>query len=184
VGRNAQPISVIKQKGKSHHITKKEEERRKKNEVKLGDNKLTCPNYVKNDTVAYSKWKEIIKLHKDADYLTSADAGVLGRYCKTFAEYNQLLERMKVINHIHAEVGDVDDYIADSNEDFNYKIKKKLLDIVSTDGILRIEAAINKKMDMLLKMEDRMFLNPVSRIKNVAKKEKEEKDEDAYMFGD
>ena len=43
--------------------------------------------------------------------------------------------------------------------------------IVSVDGVLKIDSAINKKMDMLIKMEDRLFLNPLSKVKNVPKKE-------------
>jgi len=38
--------------------------------------------------------------------------------------------------------------------------------------LLRIETAINKKMDMLIKMQDRLFLNPLAKVKNVPKKEK------------
>jgi len=37
------------------------------------------------------------------------------------------------------------------------------------------ETAVNKKMDMLIKMQDRLFLNPLAKIKNIPKQKKEEK---------
>jgi len=33
-------------------------------------------------------------------------------------------------------------------------------------------------------MEDRMFLSPLSKVRNVPKKEKVEVDKDDYLFGD
>jgi hypothetical protein len=41
------------------------------------------------------------------------------------------------------------------------------------NAITGIQRDINKVQDMLLKMEDRMFLNPAARIKSIPKKEKE-----------
>lgn len=38
---------------------------------------------------------------------------------------------------------------------------------------LQLESAINKKMDLLIKMEDRSFLNPLAKVKNIPKKEQE-----------
>jgi hypothetical protein len=67
---------------------------------------------------------------------------------------------------------------------FGSKVRKQLRDLFSINAILTIETAINKKMDMLIKMEDRLFLNPLAKIKNVPKKEVKEEDPNASMFGD
>ena len=168
MGRNAQPIELIKANGKSHHITKAEIERRKEAEIKLGGKELLCPGYVKNDVAAFSKWREIKHIYKDVDFVSSGDTGLLGRYCMTFSEYLKLLEKMKEMSNIYND--DVEDYL-DNSEEFDYKVKKQIMNMITTDGILRIETAINKKMDMLIKMEDRLFLNPLSKVKNVPKQE-------------
>jgi hypothetical protein len=89
-----------------------------------------------------------------------------------FSEYRDLLRRRTRINAICAEPDDIETYIQDS-EEFDYKIRQKFLDAVSTAAVLQIDKAINSKMDMLIKMEDRLFLNPLAKIKNVPKKEKE-----------
>ena len=51
---------------------------------------------------------------------------------------------------------------------------KKIDYLLSSDGLLTLESAINKKMDMLIKMEDRLFLNPLAKVKNVPKQVKVE----------
>lgn len=183
-GRNAKPIQLHLQNGNKRHLTKAEIEQRKNSEIKTGSKELLCPAYVKIDIAAFSKWREIKHIYKDVDFVSSGDVGLLGRYCMTFSEYLKLLERMKRIGGIHNSSDNIEDYINDS-EEFDFRIKKQLLDIVSTDGILKLETAINKKQDLLLKMEDRLFLNPLAKIKNVPKEKKQEtEDPNAEMFGD
>lgn len=172
MGRNGQPVDLLVAKGKKH-LTKAEIESRKENEIKLGSKKLTCPEFVKNDVEAYKKWKEILKIYKDVDFVSSGDIGLLSRYCKTFSEYQELLKAYQRVKEIHYDSLELDDYLDEFDEEgksrFGYKIKKQLRDIFSISGILSVETAINKKMDMLIKMEDRLFLNPLAKIKNVPK---------------
>ena len=183
-GRNGQPIGLILAKGKSHHLTKAVIEQRKAAEIKTGTQALRCPSYVKNDVNAFKRWKEIIKIYKDADFVSSGDVGFLGRYCMAHAEYIELLKRKKRINGISEDPDEVEGYIWDS-DDFNVRVKKQLSDMISTDAILRLDTAINKKMDLLIKMEDRSFLNPLAKVKNIPKKEERAPaDPDAYLFGD
>ena len=183
-GRNGQPIGLILAKGKSHHLTKAVVEQRKAAEIKTGTKALRCPDYVKNDVNAFKRWKEIIKIYKDVDFVSSGDVGFLGRYCMAHAEYMELLKRKKRINSISEDPDEVEDYIQDG-ERFDNRVQKQLLDMISTDAILRLETAINKKMDLLIKMEDRSFLNPLAKVKNIPKKEEpKQKDEAAYLFGD
>ena len=183
-GRNGQPIELILAKGKSHHLTKAVIEQRQAAEIKTGTHTMRCPDYVKNDVNAYKRWKEIIKIYKEADFVSSGDVGFLGRYCMAHAEYIELLKRKKRINSISEDPDEVEGYIWDS-DDFNGRVKKQLSDMISTDAILRLDTAINKKADLLIKMEDRSFLNPLAKVKNIPKKEEpKQKDEDAYLFGD
>jgi len=177
MGRNGQPIDILTANGKKH-LSKEEIQQRKDSEIKIGTatkiKPLRCPDYVKKDVNAFKRWKEIIQIYKDVDFVSSGDIGMLARYCVTYSEYIELLERKKRINRISEDSNDVEDYILGS-EAFNDRIKNRLLDMISTDAILRIDTAINKKMDMLIKMEDRSFLNPLAKVKNVPQKPKEDK---------
>ena len=184
MGRNAQPIEIIQANGRKH-LTKAEIEERKNSEIKLGEAKLKCPDYVKSDMEAYKKWKEIIKIYKDIDFVSSGDVGLLGRYCKTFSEYKELLKAYQRVNEINYDCSELDKaidgtYVEDDKEKalFSYKVKKQLRDLFSIGAILTIETAINKKMDMLIKMEDRLFLNPLSKIKNIPKNNKDDEKQD------
>lgn len=148
-GRHAKPVDLILAEGNKGHFSKEELEKRKENEIKLGDNNLKCPDFIKNDEIAYQKWKELVKNYKEAEkdgiqLITSSDVGLLARYCKTFSDYQKLVKQK------------------DNIED-------------DIDTLLRLENAINKKMDMLIKMEDRLFLNPLSKIKTIPKPVKEDK---------
>lgn len=179
MGRNGQPIDILVAVGKKH-LTKKEMQNRKDAEIKMGDSRLKCPDYVKADPVALKRWRELTREYRVAvaggvDLVKSSDAGILARYCKTFSEYTKLLVRMERISDIHGDSDDLEEYINDS-EEFDYRVKKQLMDMVSTDGLLRLETAINKKQDLLIKLEDRLFLNPLAKVKNIPQKAKEKKE--------
>jgi len=152
MGRNAQPIAILKQAGRKH-LTKAEIEAREAAEIKLGVadlKKIKPPIFVKNDAVAYKYWKQHMKEFEEAakegiEILSTADVGALAMYCKTYSEYESLIKKRDIAE-------------ADSES-------------LEISEILKLETAINKKMDMLLKMQDRLFLNPLARVKNVPKKE-------------
>lgn len=186
-GRHAQPIEILQANGRKH-LTKEEIEQRKQSEIKFGDGKLRCPDFVKNDVEAFKKWKEVTKLYKDVDFVSSGDVGLLARYCKTFSEYQELLKAYQRVSDIHYDCSELEELIEDTNDEgkylYSFKVKKQLHDLFSISAILTIETAINKKMDMLIKMEDRLFLNPLSKIKNVPQKPKEEETPSKYSkFG-
>lgn len=191
MGRNAQPISILQAKG-AKHLTKQEIEERKDAEIRFGGSKLKCPDFVKSDIAAYKKWKEITALYSDVDFVSSGDSGLLARYCKSFSEYQDLLESYQRIKEIHYDMDALDKFLdAEVTDDeetaslFSYKAAKQIRDMISVNALLAIESSINKKMDMLIKMEDRLFLNPLSKVKNVPKP-KEEKPEskwDKYKSG-
>lgn len=186
-GRPAKPIELLISEGKKH-LTKSEIAERKKSEIHFGDHKLKCPEFVRTDDIAYRKWKEITSLYKDFDFVASGDSGLLSRYCKTFSEYNDMLSSYQRIKEIHYDSKELDEFLdteVDEEDEegglktiklFTYKVKKQLRDMISINAMLSVESAINKKMDMLIKMEDRMFLNPLAKLKSIPKKEKEKED--------
>jgi phage terminase small subunit len=165
-GRNGKPITLQIAQGNPNRLTKAEIERRKKAEIKIGETKLKCPEFIKKDINSYAKWKEITKIYKDIDFVSSGDIGLLARYCMTFSEYISLLEQKQKINNFEVRYDEIESTLDE-------ELVKALDCIVKFNPAMQIDSAINKKMDMLIKMEDRLFLNPLSKIKNVPKKEKE-----------
>jgi hypothetical protein len=99
-------------------------------------------------------------------------------YCKTFSEYQELLKAYQRVSEIRYDCSELQELITDTNDEgkylYSYKVQKALKDLFSINAIMTIETAINKKMDMLLKMEDRLFLNPLAKVKNVPQPKKAE----------
>lgn len=182
MGRNAKPVALHVAEGNPNRLTKEQIASRQETEIKLGQNeisKLRPPMFIKNDEVALKHWKQHIKEYKSAaeqgvELLTSSDVGMLALYCKTYSEYERLLKAYQSIDQIAFDNIDLEQYLEES-EEFDYKVKQQLRKMVAVDGLLRIETAINKKMDMLIKMQDRLFLNPLAKVKNIPKPKKEEK---------
>lgn len=193
VGRNAKPIDLIMADGNKRHLTKAEIEHRKNTEIRFGNDKLVCPKHIKNDKIAYAKWKELIRLYKDFDFVASGDVGMLGRYCMAYSEYMDLLERRTMVCQLMPKVDDDENEIIKDQldaENVHPKRIQKMIEkyeyILSFGGIISLDKAINAKMDALVKMEDRLFLNPLAKIKNVPKKppEEEKTELDQNGFGD
>lgn len=191
VGRNAKPIDLIMADGNKRHLTKAEIEHRKNTEIRFGNDKLVCPKHIKNNKNAYAKWKELIRLYKDFNFVASGDIGMLGRYCMAYSEYLDLIERRAIINQLSINIEE-HYYIEKELKDEGVPKKRieKMIEkyefILSIGGLIALDKAINAKMDALVKMEDRLFLNPLAKIKNVPKKppEEEKTELDQNGFGD
>lgn len=185
MGRNAKPASVHIAEGNPNRLTREQLRDRQDSEVKLGKHeleKLKKPGFVSKDKTASKLWNDLIKEYKSAseqgvELLTSSDVGMLGMYCKTYSEYERLLVQYQRIENITIDEDILYEFVdkAIVADQVNYKALQYLSQLASVEGILKIETAINKKMDMLLKMQDRLFLNPLAKVKNVLKPKKEEK---------
>jgi len=185
MGRNGKPIDLHLAAGNPNRLTKEQIRQRQESEIKLGKtelDKLKPPEYVKSDTIAYKQWKDCLKEYRAAsqqgvDLLTSSDVGLLAMYCKTYSEYEKLLKQYQRIENIAINEDILNDYFEkmEGIEEFEGRAQMYLSQLASIEGILKIETAINKKMDMLLKMQDRLFLNPLAKIKNVPKPKEKEK---------
>ncbi|NQX68475.1 P27 family phage terminase small subunit [Paenibacillus alba] len=179
--RRGQPIDLVVANGRKH-LTKEEIQSRKAAEIKLGKkdlDKIKPPAFVKNDAIAYGCWKQNMKEYKDAaeqgiELITTSDVTILSLYCQTYAEYERLLRSYQRIDSIAADMGPLENFIDEDENESRQKAWMYLTNLISIEGHLRIETAINKKMDMLLKMQDRLFLNPLARVKNVLKQPKKD----------
>lgn len=184
-GRNAKPVALHIAEGNPNRLTKEEIKQRKDSELKLGQTdlkKLKKPKYISQDKIANKLWGELIKEYQEAakqgvELLTSSDVGTLALYCKTYSEYEKLLDQHQRVENIVIDEHILDEYIgsAEAELDVNLKALQYLSQLASLEGILKVETAINKKIDMLLKLQDRLFLNPLAKVKNVAMPKKEEK---------
>lgn len=201
MGRNGKSIGLHLAEGNPSRLTKEEIRRRQDSEVKLGADELSkikAPAIVNKDKAAKRHWTALMKDYKAAAengvvLLTSADIGVLAMYCRTYAEYEHLLDARQRVQNIEVNESVFDDYFEKIFEEaeaddidpraFGMRAQQYLAQLASIDGILRIETAINKKMDSLLKMQDRLFLNPLSKVKNVPKPEAKKSDEKSSKFG-
>ena len=146
MGRNAKNVALHLAEGNPNRLTKAEIERRKEAEIKIGNKMILASDMVMADQVALQKFQHLKSIYKGIEFVGAADETLINRYCLTFSQYQQLLE---------------------------FKIKgkngrKKL----TLDEVLKLDSRIDKKQELLVKMEDRLFLNPVARLKNVPKKEK------------
>lgn len=181
-GRRAKPIQLHLVNGNRSHLTKAEIEHRQKTEIKLGTTRLICPSFVKEDKIAYAKWKEMVKLYAGFDFVASGDVGMLARYCVTFSEYQNLLAHRQMISEIPVFDGEGEEKIrelldiAGWGKTRIHKLIERYKYVLSIGGLLAIDKAINAKMDALIKMEDRLFLNPLAKIKNVPKEPEKERD--------
>lgn len=152
MGRNAQPIEIIQAKGKSHHLTKAEIAARKEAEIKLGAadlSKIKLPTFIENDVIAFKRWKECVK-----DYKEAAKNGfevLTTSDVGTLAMYCKAWSEHEMLLNLHRD---------------NYTL----------DEALKLQTAINKKRDLIIKMEDRLFLNPLAKVRNVPKREKKKAD--------
>lgn len=188
-GRNAKPIGLHLAEGNPNNLTKEQIKQRQEAEVKLGANdisKLKKPSFVTRDKVANAYWNQLIKEYKTAadqgiELLSSSDVGMLALYCKTYSEYENLLKAYQRIDSIAQDSDPLYKYILEQ-DDYVMKAMTQIAQLASIDGILKIETAINKKMDMLLKMQDRLFLNPLAKVKNVPKPKEKPKESAMAKF--
>lgn len=188
MGRNAKPINLHILEGNPNRLTKTQIAARKAAEIHLGDYNLKCPQFVKSDAIAYAKWKECIKIFEGKEIITSADAGQLARYCKTFSEYQDLCEHRKITQSMEPfseeEIEQINDEFATHiGERSAKKMFEKVEYIMSVNGLLAIDKAINAKLTALNSMEDRLFLHPLARVKNIPKKAKEEETDPLQAAG-
>lgn len=145
-GRHALPVDVLLIRGKKH-LTKKEIEDRKQAEIKLGVGdieRLAPPAYITNDLVAYGYWKKHIKEY--------ANAAKNGTEILRSSDVGLLFMYCKMQSEYEALL--------------EYRKTEKLF----FDDMLKLESAINKKVSAMVQMQDRLFLNPAARVKNVPKK--------------
>ena len=168
-GRPGKPIGLHLVSG-GKHLTKQEIADRQKAEAALKSNTaFHATERVKENPAAMKMFSKLKKLYKNIDYVEGLDENVINRYCLLSAE----TEALEVL-------------LTKMNQDIEecQKVSERIEIYTTVRGVI---GALNRSRDMLIKLEDRLFLNPTSRVKNVPKKEKPKQepaeDSDERKFG-
>ncbi|MBN1604612.1 MAG: P27 family phage terminase small subunit [Chitinispirillaceae bacterium] len=149
MGRNAKNIDWHEANGNRSHLSVEEKEYRRESEVKLGDKNFKIPIFVKERRLAFKKWKELMKLFKDNPLVTTADTRTIESYCLMCADLEDLRQLRKGL------------VIVDQTELFGG------ITVDNKKEFFAIEKAIQSKNAAIIQLEDRLMLNPISRVKNI-----------------
>ena len=90
MGRNKEPVSLILAKGKSHHITQKIEEERRKSELPVIADNIKPPDFLSDDEKA--KFRQIADILNELGIMSDLDCDVLGRYIKSQSDWEKYSE--------------------------------------------------------------------------------------------
>lgn len=153
MGRPSKPTSMLRLEG-SGHRTKAELEYREAAEKALqsGATFEESPEVMAN-SIAHAEFVRLQALYAKIDYVDALDQQIINRYCLELAQVTQL-EQM--LEQMRARI-DGDKALTSSELVQLYK------------AIAGIQACANQSKGLLLKYEDRLFLNPATRIKAVPK---------------
>ena len=155
----SKPTELIVLEGKSHR-TKKEIEHREKMEQAVYTGQLFKESAeVRADPVAHKEFTRLKRLYSHIQFVDGLDESVINRYCLELSNLKGMDDRRERLDKMADE----------AKED---KDRLRAFEMLS-----RLDAAESRCKDLLLKYEDRLFLNPTSRLKAIPKKpiEKEEK---------
>lgn len=156
-GNQIIPMSLQLQQYRKVHKSKEEIRQRLEYEekMKVGKRVFIITDKILKYPHAIAKWNQLVTIYENFEFVSEIDIGIMEKYCICHAEYYYLLE---IKNELLKQY---DDKIV------AYRMVRSL----------KIEQDINNKVEILLKLEDRLFLNPHSRLKNIPKFESEDKKE-------
>ena len=149
----AKPVNLLRMEGKGHR-TKAEMDYRERGEkaMKTGREFKVSP-LVKKDKIAHSEFLRLKRLFSkmETELVDALDQQIINRYCLEVSNTYTLQEMLLQLS------SDLEN--AESMED--------RMELYSQ--IRSTNTAMTKNKELLLKYEDRLFLNPASRIKAIPK---------------
>lgn len=155
--KNGKPIELAILTGAGHRSQKVIKDRIEREAMlHIGNNLIYPTERILADSEALKRWREVCTIFDGFQFVTDVDTCFVEKYCLAYSEYCQLQETRK-------------------------EILSKNLDNLQTFHAMdkvHLHYQINKKLELLIKFEDRMFLNPASRIRNIPISNKEEKPAD------
>ncbi|GAE27017.1 hypothetical protein JCM9140_3128 [Halalkalibacter wakoensis JCM 9140] len=159
-GRPSKPVQLIKLEGNKDRRTKAELDHREKMEKSLQTGTTIKEEpATKADPVAHKEFLRLKKLYKEIEFVEGLDQATVNRYC-------QLKGQEHFLQDLYVELKTM----MESEE----KIGKKLS---VYEDLKEVITKQNQVRDKMLKLEDRLFLNPVSRMRAIPKKPEGDKEE-------
>lgn len=151
--RPAKPIQLHLLNGNKRHLTQEEIADRRQQEAKLksGIKKYSPNPQVEEDKIALAMFRKLQKLYKDIDYVEGLDENIINCYCLLHSEHSKLIE---IRRELQGQIDEAEHLAA------------KLTWLAQ---MANIDKSIDKKRDLLLKLDDRLFLNPTARVKHMSK---------------
>lgn len=165
MGRNAIPIDLLEKQGNKHMTNDEIEQRRKAENIiqKLGFNdlsKIKYPSKITNNKNALKYWKDTLGIYKKAiqegiEVLALSDLEILADYCI-------ICSRVDKYTEIHDDIieNDIDNLVL----------------------LGKIDSIINRNMKLKLDIQNKLFLNPLARIKFAFAQREPEKNDVEEMF--
>lgn len=151
MARPSKPTELLLLEGKSHR-TKAELEYRERGEMALQTGKkISETAQVKADKIAHAEFLRLKRLYSEIDFVDALDQQVINRYCM---EVSNNASMQKIISRLSDDLEEA--------EDVEMRVK-------IYEQINRTNIALHKSKELLLKYDDRLFLNPASRIRAVPK---------------
>ena len=180
-GRPGKPIEMHLYDGKKH-LTKAEIKHRQENKIRLGTPDLKMPQSVRRNPVAKKKWKELEELYEGFDFVSSSDVGIISQLCLAYAELNSLIDHLHTLELIEPfdplEKEEVEEEWSGKMGRVAIRNMWRKIDFcISMGGILAVNKAIDAKRSIIRSLEDRLYLNPLAKNRNVPKKPAEKPEE-------
>lgn len=159
-GRPSKPVQLIKLEGNKDRRTKAELEHREQMEKKLKTGTAFREEpATKADPVAHKEFLRLRKLYKEIEFVEGLDQATINRYC-------QLKGQEDFLQQLYNQVKEAIEKSKQLSKKLSYY-----------DELKEIITKQNQVRDKMLKLEDRLFLNPVARMRSIPKKPKEKKEE-------
>ena len=157
--------------------TKKTIADKKSGELRIGDDNYEMPLRLDGDLEAMSEWVRITDLYKGAGLkiTSSSDVNILARYCVLQSKYICILDAQKPLP---------------KNRICRRENSKGVLQVVETEEYKEWKSMHKELLrinEALTKLEDKLFLNPLSKFKNipmVVKKDERKEELKQLGFGD
>ncbi|MBT2215846.1 P27 family phage terminase small subunit [Virgibacillus dakarensis] len=157
-GRSSKPVQLVKMEGKSHR-TKAELEHREKMEKALYTGTTFKEDPVtKADPIAHKEFLRLKKLYKQIEFVDGLDQSTINRYCQLKSQESMLQDLYNGIKEA-----------MDSKQNIMKKMELY-------EDMKEVIGKQNQVRDKMLKLEDRLFLNPVARMRAIPKQPEDKKE--------
>lgn len=161
MGRNAIPTGLHIANGNPNRLTKAEIERRKNAEIKISNKTFKASDDVMMDERALKEFKRLKKLYKEIEFVAALDEYIINQYCLSVSELDDLVQVLSFARRLMK-----------SDEQSE---KEKGISM-----FMEIDVEVRMKRQEIVRLSDRLYLNPVARTKNVPKVTKEENTQNKF----